>query len=55
MTQAEAAAELAAAGIPQLPAFIDFQTTFGGYSPDEDVIYGFVGLNDEGDGEPRWM
>lgn len=54
MTQAEAAAELAAAGIPQLPAFIEFQTTFGGYSPDEDVTYGIVGLNDEGDGEPRW-
>ena len=55
MTRAEATSALAAAGIPQLPAFIEFQTAFGGYNPDEDVTYGIVGLNDNGDGEPRWI
>lgn len=55
MTRAEAASALAAAGIPQLPAFVEFQTAFGGYRPDEDVIYGIVELNDKGNGEPRWI
>jgi len=25
-----------AAGVPQIPAFLEFQTAFGGYNPDPD-------------------
>ncbi len=57
MTWDEAIAAFAAAGIPPLPAFLEFQTVFGGYRPDEDVTYGIVDPTeqDTGDGEPRFM
>jgi hypothetical protein len=42
-----------AAGVPQIPAFLDFQTAFGGYNPDPDFTYGIVGLEDRS-GEPRY-
>ncbi|MFK7821722.1 MAG: hypothetical protein AB8G99_23630 [Planctomycetaceae bacterium] len=53
MTRAEAAIALESANVPQLPAFVDFQSKFGGYSPDSDVTYGIVGTNYNSDGEPR--
>ncbi len=53
MTRDEAVAAFQKAGVPTLPAFLDFQTAFGGYAPDDDVTYGVVGGKDES-GEPRW-
>ncbi|MDX1927737.1 MAG: hypothetical protein SFV81_14540 [Pirellulaceae bacterium] len=53
MTRDEALAAFECAGVPPLPAFLDFQTKFGGYAPDLDVTYGVVGLKDHS-GEPRW-
>jgi len=53
MTRDEAMAAFDAAGVPQIPAFLDFQTAFGGYNPDPDFTYGIVGLEDRS-GEPRY-
>jgi len=53
MTRSEANEALAAANVPQIDAFIDFQSTYAGYNPEEDVTYGIVGLAAQPDGEPR--
>lgn len=53
MTRDEAMVAFDAAGVPQIPTFLDFQTAFGGYNPDPDFTYGIVGLED-GSGEPRY-
>ncbi|MFN9416598.1 MAG: hypothetical protein ACK578_03770 [Pirellula sp.] len=53
MTRDEAMVAFDASGVPQIPAFLDFQTAFGGYNPDPDFTYGIVGLEDRSD-EPRY-
>ena len=53
MTRDEATVAFDAAGVPQIPTFLDFQTAFGGYNPDPDFTYGIVGLEDRS-GEPRY-
>jgi len=53
MTRDEAMVAFDAAGVPQIPTFLDFQTAFGGYNPDPDFTYGIVGLEDRS-GEPRY-
>ena len=53
MTRDEAVAAFDVAGIPPIPAFLDFQTAFGGYNPRPDYPYGIVGLEDRS-GEPRF-
>lgn len=47
MTLAECVDSLTRVNVPLHHGFIEFQLSYGGYSPDEDVTFGIVGPSDQ--------